>query len=159
MKKQKGQVIIEFALILPLFIILLFGIIYCGMLFYDYISLSNIARSAARESAIVSSFDSTQRAKIENYYTQKITGGLLTSLYEAEDVPDTGDPSKSYKITVSEDDNGTTGDTSDDGVKVVIIMNLNVDTSPLMRMILPPNFKIEYFMRRDEQANPSGTNS
>ena len=31
MKKQRGQVIIEFALILPLFLLMIFGLIYSGM--------------------------------------------------------------------------------------------------------------------------------
>ena len=67
MKKQKGQVIIEFALILPLFIILLFGIIYCGMLFYDYSTLSNVARAAARERAITKT-ETESEIIISNYF-------------------------------------------------------------------------------------------
>lgn len=49
---QKGQSVIEFALVLPLFLFFLFGIIYFGMVMADYLSLSNIARSSAREAAI-----------------------------------------------------------------------------------------------------------
>ena len=55
--KQKGQSIIEFALVLPLFLLLVFGLFYIGMFFADYLTLSSIARSSAREAAIISSDD------------------------------------------------------------------------------------------------------
>ena len=55
--KQKGQSIIEFALVLPLFLLLVFGLFYIGMFFADYLTLSSIARSSAREAAIRSSDD------------------------------------------------------------------------------------------------------
>lgn len=53
MNKQRGQDIVEFALLIPFFFIFIFGIMYCGFLFGDYITLSNMARSAAREAVIV----------------------------------------------------------------------------------------------------------
>ena len=156
MKRQKGQVIIEFALILPLFLILLFGIIYCGMLFYDYISLSNIARSAAREAAIVQTLDDAQKGKIENYYTKKMSS-LLTSLYTPSTDP--SDPTSTYTIKVSEDygEDGTPN-TDDDGVAVTIRMERNV-SSMLMEMMLPDEYTIQYFMRRDEQSTTTTTNN
>ena len=55
--KQKGQSIIEFALVLPLFLLLVFGLFYIGMFFADYLTLSSIARSSAREAAIIPSKD------------------------------------------------------------------------------------------------------
>ncbi len=55
MKFQRGQAIVEFAILLPLFLILLFGIFYASMILADYMTLSSIARSSAREAAIISS--------------------------------------------------------------------------------------------------------
>ena len=52
MKKHKGQSVVEFALVLPLFLFILFGIIYSGMMFHDYATLSNIARAITREAAV-----------------------------------------------------------------------------------------------------------
>ncbi len=72
-KSQKGQSIIEFALILPLFLLLLFGMIYFSMIMADYISLNNIARSSAREAAVTvekSEVDAgypTVKEKYKNY--------------------------------------------------------------------------------------------
>ncbi len=52
---QKGQSVIEFALVLPLFLLLVIGLFYVGMVMADYLTLSSIARSSAREAAIISS--------------------------------------------------------------------------------------------------------
>ena len=52
MKKQGGQDIVEFALMVPLFLLFIFTIMYFGFLYGDYITLSSLARSAAREAAI-----------------------------------------------------------------------------------------------------------
>ncbi|HRT82339.1 MAG TPA: TadE/TadG family type IV pilus assembly protein [Oscillospiraceae bacterium] len=46
--KEKGQSLIEFALILPILLILVGGIIDFGWLFYNQSSLNNAAREGAR---------------------------------------------------------------------------------------------------------------
>lgn len=51
-RRQEGQSIVEFALVFPLFLMFVFGIIFFGVLFYDYIALSNVARDSAREASI-----------------------------------------------------------------------------------------------------------
>ena len=141
--KQKGQAIIEFAVVLPLFVLFLFGIIYSGMLFYDYISLSNLARSAAREAAIVQDLSSSKIVTMEDYYSKRASN-LLTSLYTP--VPDTGE-TYPFKIELKT----TEGD--DPSVEVTIRMERNV-SSGLLEIILPEDYTIIYFMRRDIQ--PSG---
>ena len=55
MKFQKGQSIVEFTLILPLFLLFLFGIVYFSMIFLDYMNLSTVARNSARDAAVVES--------------------------------------------------------------------------------------------------------
>lgn len=47
-KKQNGLSIVEFAIILPLFLFLVFGIIEFGVLMYDKTVLTNASRTAAR---------------------------------------------------------------------------------------------------------------
>lgn len=47
-KKEDGQDMVEFALVLPIFLLLVMGIIDFGWLFYNYISVENSARNAAR---------------------------------------------------------------------------------------------------------------
>lgn len=51
-RNQKGQDLVEFALVFPIFIFLVIGIIYVGFFFGDYMTLSNITRSAVREAAV-----------------------------------------------------------------------------------------------------------
>ena len=70
MKRQKGQDIVEFALLLPIFLLVLCGIIYCGFMFGDYQTVQGIVRNAAREAAVVGRYtksaDSSQ-PRIDNY--------------------------------------------------------------------------------------------
>ncbi len=143
MKKHKGQAVVEFAVVLPLFLLVLFGIIYSGMLFYDYSVLSNLARSGAREAAIVNNVSSIPG--IQTYYQNKITNNtsspLITSLY-------TPKSSEGYLI---EPEDGT--DWSK-GVKVTITMQRN-QVPILVDMVLPDEYKIQYFMKRDEQPSSS----
>lgn len=52
--KQKGQGIIEFALIVPLLIAVGVAVVYVGILFLDYTQYSNAARDAARDISVQS---------------------------------------------------------------------------------------------------------
>ncbi|SDO78537.1 TadE/TadG family type IV pilus assembly protein [Selenomonas ruminantium] len=93
MRFQKGQAIVEFALLLPLFLILLFGILYTGMIMADYLTLSSMARSSAREAAVIS----TEKYKQSKYST-------VISNYSNKELPVdifTWDPTKDkyFKIT------------------------------------------------------------
>ena len=45
---EKGQALVEFTLLLPIFLLLLFAIIDFGMGFYSWISVTNGAREGAR---------------------------------------------------------------------------------------------------------------
>ena len=51
-KKEEGQAMVEFALVLPLLLVLLFGIIDFGWLFYNKIDVNNASREGARYAAI-----------------------------------------------------------------------------------------------------------
>lgn len=133
MKRQNGQSIVEFAIVLPFFLLLLFGIFYSGMLFHDYSSLSNIARSAAREAAITSG---TNYNDIKTHYQNQ---ELLTSLYRKE------------PIEIKKGEN----DTNENEVYVKITMRLNVHF-PLIAMMLPESFDVVYFMKKDQSITPAG---
>lgn len=51
-KTQKAQGIVEFALVLPLFLLLVMGVIYFGMAFSDYLTMSNSVRSIAHDASL-----------------------------------------------------------------------------------------------------------
>lgn len=72
MRFQKGQSIVEFALILPLFLLFLFGIVYFSMVFLDYMTLSTVARNSAREAAVANAEEYADHYQvIRNRYTNQ----------------------------------------------------------------------------------------
>lgn len=137
MNKQKGQALIEFALVLPFFLLLVFSLIYTGMLFHDYSTLSNIARTAARDRAITSSVD--DNVIIDRYYDSakgKFKYALVTDLYKPGGAEST-EPAMAIETK------------SDGDIVVTINMRLTDETSPLMEMVLPDKYSIVYHMRKD----------
>ena len=133
MGKQKGQSLIEFALVFPFFLFLILGIIYSGMLFYDYSTLSNIARSAARERAVADS--SVQTSTIIGHYfvNNQFNPHIITSLYG----PATENP---FVIQ--------NGASDSDDIVVTITMQLG-RRPPIVEIILPERYSIVYHMRKD----------
>ena len=51
-RDQKGQTMTEFALVLPIIALLLFGVIQCGLAFNNYLTVTDAARAAARKGAV-----------------------------------------------------------------------------------------------------------
>lgn len=62
MRFQRGQSIVEFALVLPLFLLFTIPIIYFGCIFADYVAIGTIARSSARAAAVVQPQTEAQQA-------------------------------------------------------------------------------------------------
>ncbi len=56
-KGEKGQALVEFALLVPIFLILLFAIVDFGMGFYSWITVTNSAREGARIGAVQASVE------------------------------------------------------------------------------------------------------
>lgn len=52
MKSESGQSLVEFALIVPLLILLLFGIIDFGRIFHAYLTIDHAGRESARAASI-----------------------------------------------------------------------------------------------------------
>jgi Flp pilus assembly protein TadG len=50
---ERGQTAVEFALITPIILVLLLGVIQVGMAFHDYITLTDAARAGARKAVVV----------------------------------------------------------------------------------------------------------
>ena len=51
-RSERGQSLTEFALVLPLMVVLLFGIIQFGITFNNYIALTDAGRAGARKAAV-----------------------------------------------------------------------------------------------------------
>lgn len=69
-KFQKGQAIVEFALVLPFLILFIIGLMYFGLMFSNYVSMNNIAREVARSAAMLSddTYKDTKYQTIHNMY-------------------------------------------------------------------------------------------
>ncbi len=137
MKKQKGQAIVEFALILPLFLMLMFGVVYSGMLFADYMTLSNVARASAREAAL-----GTDITTVKSYYQGHTT--LWTSLYTWQ--PSNSNDYDIQTVTESTEDGG-----SIKAIRVTIRTTLN-NSAPALGFVsgfLPNQYTIEYYMNNE----------
>jgi Flp pilus assembly protein TadG len=52
LRAERGQTMTEFALIAPLLIVFVFGIIQFGIAFNNYVTLTDAARAAARKGAV-----------------------------------------------------------------------------------------------------------
>ncbi len=51
-RNEKGQAMVEFAMILPILITLVFGIIQFGIVFNHYLTLTDAVRAGARQAAV-----------------------------------------------------------------------------------------------------------
>jgi Flp pilus assembly protein TadG len=49
---EKGQTMVEFVLVLPIMLVVLFGIIQFGITFKDYVTLTDAVRAGARTAAV-----------------------------------------------------------------------------------------------------------
>lgn len=63
-KRQEGQTAVEFALVTPVIVVMLLGIIQVGITFHDYIQLTDAARAGARK-AVVSRFTGQTTAQLQ----------------------------------------------------------------------------------------------
>jgi Flp pilus assembly protein TadG len=63
-RNERGQTMTEFALILPLMLLLVFSVIQFGFVFNDYLSLTDAVRAGARKAA-VSRHESCQKCVTE----------------------------------------------------------------------------------------------
>jgi Flp pilus assembly protein TadG len=51
-KDERGQTMTEFAFVLPILLVVLFGIVQFGIIFNNYVTLTDAARAASRKGAV-----------------------------------------------------------------------------------------------------------
>lgn len=52
LKNERGQTLTEFAMVVPLLVVLLFGIIQFGIIFNNYVTMTDAVRAGARKAAV-----------------------------------------------------------------------------------------------------------
>lgn len=69
MRKQHGQTMVEFALVAPMIFLMIFGMIWGGFMFMEYLRFSNDLRAAVRDIALT---EEKKRAALEIYYKKEL---------------------------------------------------------------------------------------
>jgi archaellum component FlaF (FlaF/FlaG flagellin family) len=153
MNRQRGQSAVEFALMAPIVFMMIFGMIWGGIMFMEYLHLTNFVRTAARQISVAQDTSSRQ-AIIDDYKAN------LTRVYNDYSMPEM------YKPTITF--NGSDKITDDD-IDIVINVTLvmedatynslpNILKSPedvSYGIGFPPKSikAIQYHMRLEKLAN------
>lgn len=175
MKKQGGQDIVEFALMIPLFLAFLVGIALFGMYFSDWVSYNNLARSMAREAAVATasiqkddnqneivvrdpSFDRIAQEYVKYYK------GVTTHIYLLTD--------DSIKFSIVDNKKEEVSDTAKAdkdlrpySVKVELNLSKNSDDTGFLlgvknlRILIPDSMKITYYMYAENDPRNQSTQS
>lgn len=77
---RRGAAVVEFAVVAPLFFLLIFGIIEYGRMVMVQQVITNAAREGARQGIIPGSSSSQVKTTVTNYLTGTSIGGSTTSV-------------------------------------------------------------------------------
>lgn len=105
-KREDGQAMVEFALILPIFLLILCGIIDFGWLFYNQLSLNNACREGARYAVVNTAEDASTQAIINHIENSTTTvfandGVDIEIIYTAPNDPTSGDIKVTLEAEIS----------------------------------------------------------
>jgi Flp pilus assembly pilin Flp len=65
LREEKGQTMVEFALALPILLLIMFAVIQFGIVYNDYVTLTDASRAGARKAAVSRHLDDPEGAAIE----------------------------------------------------------------------------------------------
>ncbi len=95
---EKGQALAEFALLVPIFMLLLFAIVDFGMGFYSWITVTNAAREGARLGAVLAT---EQQIEDRVYQTSDLPNESTNMFVTVTNAADTGgQPGESVVVKV-----------------------------------------------------------
>ena len=147
---QKGQSIVEFALVLPLFLLIVFGIINFGFLFADYVALNDVARSSAREASIA---PAEGNQHIQDTYDKIAAKYQNNTKLPVQGIYD-------WTITI-QPDTKTSDEKKAQSSPVLVTIDLKIsNANPVFfvfenlvdRGALPESFTIKYYMYREQTS-------
>jgi len=102
--RQKGQALVELALILPLLLLLVFGIIEFGRALYIKNTLSNAAREGARRAAVTTPWTTAQTDALKDYVKSTIQvdqAGIVITISSAPNSPPLSGQGDSVTVNVA----------------------------------------------------------
>jgi Flp pilus assembly protein TadG len=101
-KRQQGQTMAEFTLVLPVLAILLFGIIQFGIVFNNYLAVTDAVRAGARQAAVARYLPPGQRDSKVRSKVYASAGGLDISKLKVTVSPSAGwDPGSDVTVTAT----------------------------------------------------------
>jgi Flp pilus assembly protein TadG len=128
--REKGQAMVEFAIVVPLFFFMLYAFSYLGMFFHDYLTLNEMTRNIARQASVGISLD-----KIKKNYSNKT---FLTSVYTF-----TFNPEKDVMVEDSED--------VSEGQKVIVTLTASRNMEgKFWKEVFPDTITSSLTMRKEE---------
>ena len=142
MQRQRGQSAVEFALMAPIIFFMIFGMIFGGIMFMEYMHYSNAVRTAARQVAVTEESKRDEVAKSQEDWLRELwTNEVSVKLYEP-------DP----KITFEENSNG-----KDVVVNVTFVRSDNIPHI-LYALDFPPKYikALQYKMKWEEHSTTDG---
>jgi len=96
-KREDGQSLVEFALVIPIFLLVLFAIVDFGMAFHAWITVTNSAREGARIGAVRATSGEIEQ-RVRDTATSLEQANLSVGVTNAE-----GQPGESVEVDVSYD--------------------------------------------------------
>lgn len=144
MEKQRGQTLVEFALVMPMIALFIFGMIYGALIFVDYMDFSNQARTIARQVAVMD--EDTRKTQFNK--TPQIIGNFA-SFYNV-----------TQTITLEKEN-----DTDKYPVDVLVKIDFTRDNKDLPNVLkwvgFPPETirPIRYRMKLEYHINPNSTDT
>jgi Flp pilus assembly protein TadG len=99
-RNERGQTAVEFALVAPILIVLVLGIIQIGVAFHDYVTLTDAARAGARK-AIVSRFSGGSLSDAQQAVRDSASGLDQTKLGVSVTDPSWNTPGSTVTVTAS----------------------------------------------------------
>jgi len=85
-RSRSGQAVVEFALVLPVFMLLLFGAIEFGRAYYDLHLLTNAAREGARIGVLPSKVENDVTSAVNTFLQNAGLSGTWTTTVAVKDV-------------------------------------------------------------------------
>ncbi|AJQ26833.1 TadE/TadG family type IV pilus assembly protein [Pelosinus fermentans] len=131
LRNKRGQAMVEFAIIIPFFIFMMYGFSYLGMFFHDYLTLNEMTRDITRQASVGISLD-----KIKESYSNKT---FLTSVYTFD--------SDAIEMTIASENEKDTSDGQNVTVKLTAWLNME---SGFWKSIFPEKISSSLTMRKEE---------